>query len=236
MQENIIESIFQKSKLPRWLPVLSMFLSLFGVVFLNEDYQHIIILFVSEIILMLSFSLIRMLFAMNELPFHKTIVEKLFYLGLGIFIGGFFVVFAFLFISAAIQTATFFAEIRKIQYQIYVLTIGYIVGLFSNYFANQNFKSASPMSQMLPYIHVLVVLVFLQAFTGHLLPSFPNLNQAVWGIVALVLVKFVVDLLFSFFQNPYMFSNNKEILFHQKEYITTHKTDDSSHKKNVSEL
>ena len=109
-----------------------------------------------------------------------------------------------MFISKAIETATFFAEIRKIQYQICVLTIGYIVGLLSNYFANQNFKSASPMSQMSPYIHVLVILAFLQAFTTHLLPSFPNLNQAVWGIVALVLVKFVVDLLFSFFQNPYI--------------------------------
>jgi hypothetical protein len=233
MTENFTESFIQKSQQTRWLPVLSMLLSLFGVVFLNEDFQHIIILFVTEIILMLSFSLIRMVFAMNELPFYKTIFEKLFYLALGILIGGFFIVFAFMFISEAIQTATFIAEIRKIQYQIYVLTFGYIVGLFSNYFANENFKSASPMAQMSPFIHVLVILAFLQAFTGHLLPNFPNLNQAVWGIVALVLVKFLVDLLFSFLQNPYMFSNKKEIPFDNKEYITTSKIDHSLHTKNI---
>ena len=233
MTENFTEAFIQKSQQSPWLPVFSMLLSLFGVVFLNVDFQHIIILFVSEIIVMLLLSLIRMVFAMNELPFNKTVVEKLVYLGLGIFIGSLFVTFSLIIIREAIQTATFFAEIRKIQYQIYVLTFGYIVGLFSNYFASEKFKSASPISQMTPYIHVLAILAFLQAFTVHLLPSFPNLNQAVWGIVALVLVKFLIDLLFSFFQNPYLFSNKKEIPFDQKEYITTSKIEDASHTKNI---
>ncbi len=235
MTENFTDNFIQKSQITRWLPVLSMFISLFGVVFLNEDFQNIIILFICEIILMLSFALIRMLFALNEMPFYKTLIEKLVYLAVGIFIGGFFIVFAFMFISEAIQTKTFFAEIRKIKYQIYVLVFGYVFGLVSNYFANQKYKQAIPMVQMAPFIHVLVILAVLQAFTGHLLPRFPNLNQAVYGIVALVLVKFLVDLLFSFIQNPYMFSNKKEITFQGKEYITTSKIDHSSHKKTIYE-
>lgn len=150
---------------------------------------------------MLLFAIIKMFFALNELPFCKTLIEKLIYLGLGIFIGGLFIVFSVMFISKSIQMNVIFVQIRKINFQIIILTIGYIYGLIFNYFGNQNYKYASPVGQMAPFIHVLMILAFLQAFTGHLFPSFPNLNQAVWGIVAMVLVKFLVDILFAFFQN-----------------------------------
>jgi hypothetical protein len=195
--------MIQNLKQSRWIPFVSLLISLFGILFLNWDFQHLIILFVWEIILMLSFAIIKMMFAQNELPFYKTLVEKLIYLVGGFFIGGFFILFSILFISNSIQTNSLFEQLRKINYQIYILTLGYVAGLCFNYFGNQKYKSASPMSQMVPFIHVLVILAFLQGFTRHFLPSFPNLNQAVWGIVALVVVKFFVDLLFSFFQNPY---------------------------------
>jgi hypothetical protein len=204
MAENFIESIFQKQQQTAWLPVLSMLISVFGIIFLDWDFQYIIILFVWEIILMLLFALIRMVFAMNELPFYKTLIEKLVYLGLGIFIGGFFIVFSVLFISKSIQVDGIFEQIKKINYQIYLLTSGYIVGLILNYFGNQKYKLALPMLEMVSFIHVLVILAFLQLFTVHLIPNYPNLDQAVWGIVALVLVKFFVDLLFNFFQNPFI--------------------------------
>ena len=201
--------MLQNLKKSRSIPFVSLLISLFGILFLHWDFQHLIILFVWEIILMLSFAIIKMLFAQNELPFYKTLVEKLIYLIIGFFIGGLFILFSIMFISNSIQTTILFEQLRKINYQIYTLTLGYLAGLFLDYFGNQKHKLASPRSEMTPFIHVLVILAFLQGFTHHLLPSFPNLNQAVWGIVALVAVKFLVDLLFSFFQNPYMFSKNK---------------------------
>ena len=209
MTENLIESIFQKQQQTPWLPILSMVISLFGIVFLDWEFQYIIILFVWEIVLMLLFALIRMVFALNELPFYKTFIEKLIYLGFGIFIGVFFIVFSMLSISKSIQVDGVFNQIKKINYQIYILTSGYIIGLILNYFGSQKYKSAVPMLEMAPFIHVLTILAVLQAFTQHLLPSFPNLNQAVWGVVALVLVKFFVDLLFNFFQNPFVINSSK---------------------------
>ena len=202
MQNNFIDTILRKQQTSRWIPYLSLLLSLFGILFLNWNYQNSIILFVLEIFLMLTFSIVKMLFALDEQPFYKTIKDKIIYLVFGTFIGLFFVVFSVMFISKSIQTDVIFHQIRTLDYQIAILTSSYFLDLFINYFTNQKFKLVSPMSQMVPFIHVLVILAFLQAFTGHLLPNFPNLNQAVWGIVALVLVKFFVDLLFTYFQNP----------------------------------
>ena len=201
MTQNFLDTIFQKSASSKWMPFLSVLISLFGIVFLNWNFQYLIILFIYEIFLMLSIAIIKLLFAMNKLPIYKTLREKSVYLLFGIFIGGFFMLFAVLFVSKSIQMNVILNEIRRIELQIYMLTIGYLWGLVFHYFINQEYKSASPRSQMVPYIHVLVILGVLQGFTKHLLPSFPNLNQAVWGVVALLLVKFFVDMLFGFFQN-----------------------------------
>lgn len=201
MTQNFIETFAQKKSSSKWMPFLSVLISLFGIIFLNWNFQYLIILFVCEIFLMLLFAIIKMLFAQNKLPFYKTLPEKAVYLLFGIFIGAFFMVFSVLFVSKSIQMDILFKEIRKIDSQIYMLTIGYFSGLIFQYIINHEFKSASPRSQMIPFIHVLVILGVLQGFTKHLLTSFPNLNQAVWGVVALLLVKFFVDLLFVFFQN-----------------------------------
>ena len=229
MHNNFIDTIFQKQQTSRWIAYLSVLLSLFGILFLNWDYQYLIILFVCEVFLMLLFAIIKMLFALDEQPFYKTIKDKIIYLVFGTFIGTFFVVFSVMFISKSIQTNVIFHQIRTMDNQIATLTLTYFIDLFVNYFGNQKFRLVSPMSQMVPFIHILIILAFLQAFTGHLLPNFPNLNQSVYGIVALVLVKFFVDLLFTYFQNPYLFSNKKEIPFDQKEYISTSKIEHSSH-------
>lgn len=199
MTQNILETDTQKTVPNKWMPFLSVLVSLFGILFLNWNYQYLIILFVCEIFLMLAFAIIKMLFARNDLPFYKTLLEKLIYLLFGIFIGSFFMVFSVLFISKSIQMDIIFQEIRKIESQIYILTFGYFSGFVLHYLANKQYKSASPRTEMAPFIHVLVILGVLQGFTKHLLPNFPELNQAVWSVVALLLVKFFVDLLFAFF-------------------------------------
>lgn len=198
---NIATSIIDKPLQKKGMPILSLLLSLFGMLFLNWDFQNVIILFVAEIFLMLLFALIKMFFALNELPFSKTLTERLVYLALGLGIGGLFVTFSVMFISKAMQFNSIFEQMKVELYQIVILTIGYLSNLIFHYYRNQKYKEAVPMHQMAPFIHVLVILAVLQGFTGHLLPSYSNLNQAVWGIVALILVKFFVDLMFAFFRN-----------------------------------
>lgn len=48
-----------------------------------------------------------------------------------------------------------------------------------------------------PFVHMLVLLAFLQALTMHLIPKYPQLNQAMWVAIALVVLKFMVDMLFA---------------------------------------
>ena len=235
MSENIIESIFQKTNNKPMLPIFSMLISLFGIVVLQYDYHDIIILFVCEIVLMLLFAMIRMLFALNEMPFYKTLMQKTILLIGGVFIGTFLVVFSVMFMSESINTKIIFTEIRNSQYQIYVLIFGYISTLIFHYFGNQKFRTAAPMAQMIPFFQVLTILAVLQGFTGHLFPKFKVLDHAVAGVVALVIIKFLVDLLFNVIQNPNLLYKNKEIPFQGKEYITTSKIDESSHTITISQ-
>lgn len=235
MTQNAISSIIEKSQKVPHLSLLSLLISLFSIVFLRADFHDIIILFVCEVTLMLFFAIIRMLFALNEKPFYETLMQKAILLIGGIFIGIMFVVFSVMFMAESIDTKVIYSEIRNSQYQIYLLLLGYISKLIFHYFGNQQFRTAAPMAQMLPYFQVLLFLAILQGFTGHLFPKFESLNHAVAGVVALVVIKFLVDLLFSIIQNPNLLYKNKEISFDQKEYITTFEIDDSSHTKTIDE-
>ena len=235
MQKNIIENLYQKTNNKPIMPILSMLISLFGIVILQYDYHDIIILFVCEIMLMLFFAIIRMLFALNEMPFYKTLMQKAILLIGGIFIGTFLVVFSVMFMSESINTKIIFTEIRNSQYQIYVLIFGYISTLIFHYFGNQKFRTAAPMAQMIPFFQVLTILAVLQGFTKHLFLEIEGLDHAVAGVVALVVIKFLVDLLFNVIQNPNLLYKNKEIPFQGKEYITTSKIDESSHTITISQ-
>ena len=235
MQKNIIENLYQKTNNKPIMPILSMLISLFGIVILQYDYHDIIILFVCEIMLMLFFAIIRMLFALNEMPFYKTLMQKTILLIGGVFIGTFLVVFSVMFMSESINTKIIFTEIRNSQYQIYVLIFGYISTLIFHYFGNQKFRTAAPMAQMIPFFQVLTILAVLQGFTKHLFLEIEGLDHAVAGVVALVVIKFLVDLLFNVIQNPNLLYKNKEIPFQGKEYITTSKIDESSHTITISQ-
>ena len=183
----------------KWMPFISMAISLYCILLLKYDYQHIIILFIWEILLIMFFSLIRMLYANEGLPSSKVYVEKFIWLVLGLAWGSFFIVLSFSILSKSLKSESFIDELVGVLEQISILFVGHVEAIFSNYFRNNRYKMAEPRNQMASFIHVLVILAFLQLFTSHLIPSYPILDQAVWGIVALVLVKFCVDLLFNFF-------------------------------------
>lgn len=193
------------------MPFISMAISLYCILILSYDYQHIIILFIWEILLVMFFALIRMLYANEGLPTAKIYIEKFIWLILGLSLGCFFIVLSLSILSKSFTANSVLDELVGFLAQILILFIGHVEAIFSNYFRNNRYKTAVPQTQMISFLHVLVILAFLQLFTAHLIPNYPDLDQAVWGIVALVLVKFLVDLLFSFIQNPYLFSSKKEI-------------------------
>jgi hypothetical protein len=201
MMTNLLATAIKKPIQKKGLPILSLLLSLFGILFLAWDFQHLIVLFVAEVFLMLLLALIKVFFAQNELPFSKTLTKRLVYLMFGCGIGALFITFSMTFLSKSIKFQDVFEELKIVDYQIFMLTLGYFSNLFFNYFGNLKYKEAIPMHQMTPFLHVWIILAILQGFTGHLLPSYPNLDQAVWGIVALVILKFLVDMLFGYFQN-----------------------------------
>lgn len=193
----------------KWMPFISMAIFLYCILILNFDYQHIIILFIWEIILIMFFALIRMLFANEALPSSKVYIEKLIWLLLGLSLGVFFIALSISILSKSFSATSVIDELVGVLEQISILFVGYVEATFSNYFRNNRYKTAEPKAQMVSFMHVLTILAFLQLFTVHLIPSYPNLNQAVWGIVALVLVKFFVDLLINFFQNPNLVNSSK---------------------------
>jgi hypothetical protein len=75
------------------------------------------------------------------------------------------------------------------------------MGLALHYFANGRYKTANPMGELMQtMVHILILLALLMVLAMHLIPAFPQLDQAKWVGVAVVLTKFVVDLGFSRFR------------------------------------
>lgn len=200
MPTQITESpIFFINK-PWWLPYFTMFVSLFGILFLSWPFQYIIVLFIAEVFLMLVFALIKMVFAKGQLPYEITIFGKIKYLILGIIFGIFLLALSISFTIKFINIKDVLNEGFHIKTQFYFLVFGYSLNLIMNYFANKSYLTANPILELRPYLQVFFILVLL-VLTIHLFIAFPTLNEAVYGVVALVLVKFFIDLMFERMRN-----------------------------------
>lgn len=186
---------FVKLHQSKWIPFISIAISLYCIVVLNFDFQHIIILFIWELFLVMFFALIRMLYA-NE----GLYLQKLIWLILGLLAGAFFIVLSISILSKSIEGMSVLDEMVRVLEQISILFVGYVEATFSNYFRNNYYKTAMPRNQMSSFIHVLTILAILQLFTIHLLPNYPMLNQAKYGVISLIIVKFCVDYFFNLFQ------------------------------------
>ncbi|MCC6281551.1 MAG: hypothetical protein IT262_13235 [Saprospiraceae bacterium] len=195
---RILESpLFQHSK-PWWLPIMNLGITLYGILFLQWDLKPIVFLFWWEVILIVASALLRMLFALENRPFLDQIGLKIGLLIGGAVMGGTFIMFAVVFTINAFQDGGDYTSLANIAIQTRIMTAGYILGLAIHYFGNGNYKTASPMGELArPFVHMLVLLAFLQALTMHLIPKYPQLNQAMWVAIALVVLKFMVDMLFA---------------------------------------
>lgn len=203
MKNSILDSPLLRNAKPWWQPFLSLFVTLYGILILGWNLQPIIFLFWWEIILMVGAALIRMFFAMDGRPFFNNFLQKIMLLVTGGILSSAMVMLAVTFSFKAFEGGLQSEGFDKIPFQTRILTAGYVLGLIIHYFANGRYKSASPMGELMrTLVHLLVLLALLMVLTMHLIPAYPQLNQAQWVGVAVVVVKFGVDWLFSRIDKP----------------------------------
>ncbi len=212
MFNNIIESpLFQHPK-AWWLPIISLLITLQGIIFLGWNLQLIVMLFWWEVIIMLGAAFIRMLLAMDNQPFLNTILSKIGMLFFGGIMGIAFIMLTVAFTFKVFEGGFNSSGFEKLPSRINMLIAGNILGLIVHYFMNNRYKTANPMGELMtPFTHLLVLLALIMALTMHLIPKFPQLNQALWVGVSIVIIKFIVDMLFSKIREPFkeVFEKNK---------------------------
>lgn len=187
---------------PWWLPVLTLLITLYGIFVLHWDLKPVVFMFWWEVILIVASALLRTLFAFDGRPYFENFGQRLFLLFGGVLMGGLFIMFSVVFTFKAF-TGNDYSALAEIVNETRVMTAGYAMGLAIHYFGNGTFRKANPAAELMrSFVHLLVLLAFLQALTMHLIPKYPELDQAVWVAVALVVLKFIVDMLFARINKP----------------------------------
>lgn len=198
LNSNILDSPLLQHQRPWWQPFLTLFLTLYGILILDWSLQPIVFLFWWEVILMSAAALVRSLFSLEGAPFlahlwRRTVVALL----------GAFMFIALIMLSVTFSIKAFDGGMQtegfaQVPIQMYVFLASYIIGLLFHFFLNKQYQQASPISELMKtFLHLMFVLVLLMVLNMHLIPAYPDMNQAKWVGLAVVLVKFVVDLGFS---------------------------------------
>jgi hypothetical protein len=212
MGNRFVSSPFFQYPAPWWIPVISMAIIVYGMLFLGWHIQPIVFFFWWEIVLMISAALVRMFFSLNGQPFFEKLLFRLGLLAAGIVFGIMFVMLSVTFTFKAFENFSG-GELQGIGHQIRLLQLSYLAGIIIHFFANGRYKTADPFEELSGvFIHLLILLAFLMAITMHLIPRYPQLNQALWVAIAVVVLKFLVDLLFAKIGQPIktMFSKPEE--------------------------
>lgn len=120
----------------------------------------------------------------------------------GTVLGGGMITFAIVFSFKVFEASTGVVGMDNIRVQVQIMSAGYALGLLIHYFLNGKFTRANPASELIATLaHLLILLAFLQALTMHFIPKYPQLDQAKWVAVAVVVVKFTADFLFIQYRN-----------------------------------
>ncbi len=198
MKNAISDTPLLRHPKPWWQPFLSLFVTLYGIVALDWSLQPIIFLFWWEMILMAGAALVRTLFALDGRRFFDTLGQKIILLGAGGLLLGAMILLGVTFSFKAFSGSAQPADFSKIPLQTRILTASYLLGLILHFFANSRYRIARPADELMRTLaHLLILLALLMPLTMHLIPAYPQINQAVWVGVAVVTVKFAVDWLFS---------------------------------------
>ena len=199
---QLTESPLLRHPKPWWLPVLSLAVTLYGILVLHWDLKPVVFMFWWEVILIVASALLRTLFALDGRPYFENFGQRIFLLLGGAVMGSAFIMFSVAFTIGAF-TGNDYSALAGIADETRVMTAGYVLGLVIHYFGNGSFRKASPAAELMrSFAHLLVLMAFLQALTMHLIPKYPQLDQAVWVAVALVVLKFIVDMLFARIGKP----------------------------------
>lgn len=197
MSTALLDAPLLQTPKPWWLPFVSLFITVYGIVFQGWGMQAVVFLFWWEIILMVGSALVRAVFAMDNQPFLNTLGQKLYVVPFGVIMGGVMIMLAVAFSINAFDGTQNDGGLAQVPTQTRLMMFSYAMGLLLHYFLNGRFRSASPMGEMMvPIVHLLFLLSFLMPITMHLLPKYPQLNQARYVALAVVVVKFGVDWLF----------------------------------------
>ncbi len=196
MSNKIISSSLIRHPIAWWMPFISLGITLFGILFLDWRLLPIVFFFWWEVILMLATALIRMLFAMDNKPFTAHLFQKISLLASGLVMGAVLVMLSVAFTIKAFDNFSN-ESLAGISPQVKLLQLCYATVLIVHFFANGRYRTASPVGEIVVvFFHLVSVLALLMIFSMFLIPKFPQLNQALWVAIALVVVKFAVDLLF----------------------------------------
>ncbi len=183
---------------PAWWAILNLLITLYGVVFKGWGLQPVVFIFWVEVIYSVIAALIRVVGAMDDRPFLDTIGQKIVFLFGGTALGIAFIMLSVTFTIGAFEGGFQTSDFAGIRNQVLLIALNYGAALVIHYFLNGRFRHANPAGELIPtFVHLLVLLVFIMVITMHLLPKFPNLNHALWAGLAVLLVKFAVDWMFS---------------------------------------
>lgn len=196
MLGHIQETLIKPYAQPWWQPYMSLLVTLGSIVLLRANLMQITMLFWWEIILMIAFALLRALFALDNRSFFDNLFQRIFMLVMAGFLGIGFVMLTVAFTINGINTDRDLDNGFNVVPQLTVLVLSYSAGFVLHYLMNGTYKKANFFGEMMrTYVHVLVLLALLQVFTMHLIPRIPGVDAAIWGTVALVAIKFLVDVL-----------------------------------------
>lgn len=184
---------------PWWQPLVSLLVTLYGILFQGWGMQAVVFLFWWETILMVGAALVRVLFALDGKPVASTLALKLGLLAFGTVMGGAMIMLAVTFsIQGMSEAPATDGSLADISGQSRLLLGSYALGLFIHFFRNGRFRAASPVGELMqPLAHMLVLLAMIMPITMHLLPSYPDLDQARYVALTVVVVKFLGDMLFT---------------------------------------
>lgn len=201
MKASLIEQPWFKSHSvhPFWMGVVTLCISLYGVFFLGWSLEPVIWLLWFEVIFAMGAALIRSLFALQGKSFFTDILSRLVTTGVGAFMGIFLLMLTVAFTIKGLDTEnTSTAGYQSLRTQLGLLFLNYLLALVLHYFANDRFKTAKPINELMAtFLHFFMLLVLIMPITMHLLPKYPQLEQAKWVGLTVIGVKFLLDFGFS---------------------------------------
>lgn len=187
---------------PWWIPFISLFVCLYGILVQDWNLNPIIFLFWWELMLMLGAAILRMLFAMDGRPVLALLAQKAGLLLFSLVMGGAMIMLAVSFSIKAFEPENS-ETLAAVPLQSRIMAIGYALGLALHFFLNKRYKRANPASELMhTFAQLLILLALLMAISMHFLPAYPGLNQAKGVAVAVVGIKFLVDFLFNRIRGP----------------------------------